>query len=92
MENYKENVNEELYAEVAKSMGISKAQVKEIVESGFSYLKDTLERRLYENVRFPYLGCFKAKKKQQEWFAKKKRENQRKKKEELYGTFRKTEK
>jgi DNA-binding transcriptional MerR regulator len=53
--------NQEVYTAVAKELGITIAEVKEIYDSQSKFIKQTMESNTFDGVRWPYLGVIKSK-------------------------------
>lgn len=51
-------VKEEIIRKVAEEYGCTVAEVRDIVDSQFGFLRDTIERGAFDSVRLPYFGRF----------------------------------
>lgn len=56
--------NQEVFAEVAKDLGLASAIVKEIFNTHSLFTRKTMESNTFDGVRWPYLGVFKSKPKE----------------------------
>lgn len=56
--------NHEILTEVAKELGLSFFDVREIVNSQSLFTKQIIESNSFDGVRWPYFGVFKAKPKE----------------------------
>ena len=52
---------DKIYREVAKEMGISATQVKQVASTQFLLLRDSMKEKRLKDVRMQYLGVFKVK-------------------------------
>lgn len=51
-------VKEEIIRKVAEEYGCTLAEVREIVDSQFGFLRDTIEHGAFDSIRLPYFGRF----------------------------------
>jgi len=54
-------LKKEIYKEIAKELGMSLAEVSNIAESQYLFIKQIMQRGGFEQVRLPYLGKFHVK-------------------------------
>lgn len=54
-------VNDEIYKEVAKELGIHRDKVEEACRAQFEFVSELMEEGAYRAIRLPYLGIFRCK-------------------------------
>lgn len=60
----KTTCNQEVFAEVAKELGLPISTVKEVFNAHSLFTRKTIESNSFDGVRWPYLGVFKSKPKE----------------------------
>ncbi len=53
--------NQEVFSAVAKELGVSIAEVKQIYNAQSLFIKQTMESNTFDGVRWPYFGVFRSK-------------------------------
>lgn len=56
--------NESVVKEVAKELGLTIKEVRELVSTQSEYVKYVMESGTFDSIRLPYLGIFKSKPKE----------------------------
>jgi hypothetical protein len=60
----KTTCNQEVFAEVAKELGLPIQTVKDIFSCHSAYTKQVMESNSFDGVAWPYFGCFRSKPKE----------------------------
>lgn len=60
----KTTCNQEVFAEVAKELGLPIQTVKDIFNCHSTYTKNVMASNSYDGVTWPYFGCFRSKPKE----------------------------
>lgn len=60
----KTTCNQAVFSEVAKELGLTIQNVKDIFNSHSLYTRTTMENNTFDGVRWPYLGVFRSKPKE----------------------------
>jgi hypothetical protein len=60
----KSTCNAEVFAEVAKELGLSLPTIREVFNAHSLFTRKTMEDNTFDGVRWPYLGVFKSKPKE----------------------------
>lgn len=56
----KNKLKQEVIKEIQAELGGSVQEIESVVESQFNFIKQTMERGLFDSVRLPYFGRFKV--------------------------------
>lgn len=56
----KNKLKQEVIKEIQAELGGSMQEIESVVESQFEFIKQTMERGLFDSVRLPYFGRFKV--------------------------------
>jgi nucleoid DNA-binding protein len=56
----KNKLKQEVIKEIQAELGGSMQEIESVVESQFDFIKQTMERGLFDSVRLPYFGRFKV--------------------------------
>lgn len=54
-------LNDEIYKEIAKELGIHRDKVEEMCRAQFEFISNTMEEGQFKAVRLPYMGIFRCK-------------------------------
>lgn len=51
-------INDKLYREVANELGLEYSQVKDVIVCQFSFVRDSMEKKINNSVMLPKIGKF----------------------------------